>query len=240
MANWFAEMEEKQAEARLVFVRMLRLWRERNGWTQYTLADWGKEAGFPAISYGNLSAIEQGKAGELRRPAFFQLAEVNRRIAEQSWGRLKTQALKDKLKGATAIVDDDGSLWGPIELWSCYVGLRPVPSAYAVQPRPEAPSVAMKEARDLSRTWREQVSQAVEASELDPFEAIQAIARLAPLNQRKQLRTVLTSFGDYEPADLQELWDGEWLPERWIRTWLESHTAPAATKKPRRPAKASS
>ncbi|PZV24989.1 MAG: XRE family transcriptional regulator [Cyanobium sp.] len=232
MAESFAQIEERQAEARLAFGRMLRLWRERNGWTQYTVADWGKEAGFPAISYGNLSAIEQGKAGELRRPAFFQLAEVNRRIAEQSWGRLKTQALKDKLKGATAIVDDHGTLWGPIELWSCYVGLRPVPTAFQPKPRPEAPSVALQEARALSQTWRELVSSAVDERDLDAFEAVQEIARQAPLPLRKQLRTVLTSFGDYEPEQLKELWDGEWLPERWIQTWLENFSPTAGEAQP--------
>jgi transcriptional regulator with XRE-family HTH domain len=232
MAESFAQIEARQAEARLAFGRMLRLWRERNGWTQYTVADWGKEAGFSAISYGNLSAIEQGKAGELRRPAFFQLAEVNRRIAEQSWGRLKTQALKDKLKGATAIVDDDGTLWGPIELWSCYVGLRPVPTAFQPKPRPEAPAVALQEARALSQTWRELVSSAVNERDLDAFEAVQEIARQAPLPLRKQLRTVLTSFGDYEPEQLKELWDGEWLPERWIQSWLETLPPAAGTAEP--------
>jgi transcriptional regulator with XRE-family HTH domain len=232
MADSFAQIEARQAEARLAFGRMLRLWRERNGWTQYTVADWGKEAGFSAISYGNLSAIEQGKAGELRRPAFFQLAEVNRRIAEQDWSRLKTQALKDKLKGAMAIVDDDGTLWGPIELWSCYVGLRPVPTAFQPKPRPEAPPVALQEARALSQTWRELVSGAVDERDLDAFEAVQEIARQAPLPLRKQLRTVLTSFGDYEPEQLKELWDGEWLPERWIQTWLETLPSAAGAAEP--------
>jgi transcriptional regulator with XRE-family HTH domain len=232
MAESFAQIEARQAEARLAFGRMLRLWRERNGWTQYTVADWGKEAGFPAISYGNLSAIEQGKAGELRRPAFFQLAEVNRRIADQGWGRVKSQALKDKLKGATAIVDDDGTLWGPIELWSCYVGLRPVPTAFQPKPRPEAPPVALQEARALSQTWRELVSSAVDERDLDAFEAVQEIARQAPLPLRKQLRTVLTSFGDYEPEQLKELWDGEWLPERWIQTWLETLPPAAGAAEP--------
>ena len=33
------------------------------------------------ISYGNLSVIEQGKAGELRQKSFWQLGELNRRIA---------------------------------------------------------------------------------------------------------------------------------------------------------------
>jgi hypothetical protein len=72
----------------------------------------------------------------------------------------------------------------------------------------------------MSRRWREQVGEAIEARQLDPLQALQAIARLAPQAQRKQLRTVLSSFGDYSPADLQQLWDGEWLPQQWINSWL--------------------
>ena len=66
------------------------------------------------------------------------------------------------------------------------------------------------------------MGQAIDAYELDSFQALQAIARLAPLTHRKQLRKVLTSFGDYSPADLRELWDGDWLPQQWIQTWQSS------------------
>jgi transcriptional regulator with XRE-family HTH domain len=190
MANWFAEMEARQSEARVAFGRMLRLWRERNGWTQYTVADWGKQAGFPAISYGNLSAIEQGKAGELR------------------------------IQAGQPLLGADGQPWGPQELWSCYVGLLEVPEAYRQPQRGDAPRLSAAKARELSRRWREQVGEAIEARQLDPLQALQAIARLAPQAQRKQLRTVLSSFGDYSPTDLQQLWDGDWLPQQWINSWL--------------------
>lgn len=220
MANWFAEIEARQAEARLAFGRMLRLWRERNGWTQYTVGEWGKAVGFPAISYGNLSAIEQGKAGELRRPAFFQLAEANQRLFEGNLGVISSKELREKIQGGRPILGDDGQPWGPKELWSCYVGLQDVPADFREPPRPAAPRITTREARELSRHWREQVGEAIEAHELDPFQALQAIARLAPTVHRKQLRKVLTSFGDYGPADLESLWDGEWLPQRWIDTWL--------------------
>ncbi len=66
------------------------------------------------------------------------------------------------------------------------------------------------------------MGEAIEARQLDPLQALQAIARLAPLAQRKQLRTVLSSFGDYSAADLQQLWDGDWLPQQWIDSWLQS------------------
>jgi len=220
MANWFAEMEARQGEARLAFGRMLRLWRERNGWTQYTVGEWGKEVGFPAISYGNLSAIEQGKAGELRRPAFFQLAEANQRLFEGRLGAIRSPELRQKIEAGKPILGEDGKPWGPQELWACYVGLQAVPEAFRETPRPAAPRTTAQQAKELSRQWREQVGAAIEAHGLDPLQALQAIARLAPSAQRKQLRTVLSSFGDYSPADLQQLWDGDWLPQQGINTWL--------------------
>ena len=36
MASMFQAYVDSQAAAREDFGRMLRLWRERNGWTQYT------------------------------------------------------------------------------------------------------------------------------------------------------------------------------------------------------------
>ena len=94
VAITYAELLERQEENRAAFGRMLLNWRRTNGWTQYTACSWAEEAGFDAISYGNLSVIEQGKAGELRQKAFWQLAELNRRIAEQDWGTIQSQAIK--------------------------------------------------------------------------------------------------------------------------------------------------
>ena len=60
---------QQQEQSRGVFGRMLLNWRRRNGWTQYTAFSWAEAIGEPSlvISYGNLSVIEQGKAGELQR-----------------------------------------------------------------------------------------------------------------------------------------------------------------------------
>jgi hypothetical protein len=196
MANWFAEMEARQSEARVDFGRMLRLWRERNGWTQYT------------------------EAGELRRPAFFQLAEANQRLFSGELGTITDKGLREKIQAGRPLLGADGQPWGPQELWSCYVGLLEVPEAYRQPQRGDAPRLSAAKARELSRRWREQVGEAIEARQLDPLQALQAIARLAPQAQRKQLRTVLSSFGDYSPTDLQQLWDGDWLPQQWINSWL--------------------
>lgn len=221
MASLFQDYKDKQEAAREHFGRMLRLWRERNGWTQYTAERWGKEAGFRTVSSGNISMVEQGKAGDLRAQAHFQLADVNRRLAEKDWGRVRSQEIKQSLEQARPIVGDDGQLWGPAEFWSCYVGLLPVPAAYRkpeLKPMPEASELL---ARDLSAEWRRQMTEQVAGRGLDPIETLQGVARQAPQAHRKNLRSVLAAFRDYEAEELGELWDGQWLPERWIHNWSE-------------------
>lgn len=221
MASMFQAYVDSQAAAREDFGRMLRLWRERNGWTQYTVERWGREAGFRTVSSGNISMVEQGKAGDLRAQAHFQLADVNRRIAEKDWGSVKSQEIRQALAEATAIRGDDGQLWGPTEFWSSYVGLLPVPQAYR---RPEGepmPDLSADLAAELSGQWRQQFTQESSRRGLDPIESLQGVARQAPASQRKTLRAVLASFRDYKAGDLAELWEGEWLPERWIRLWSE-------------------
>ena len=221
MVSMFQAYVERQAAAREDFGRMLRLWRERNGWTQYTVERWGREAGFRTVSSGNISMVEQGKAGDLRAQAHFQLADVNRRIAEHDWGPVNSQEIRQALAEATAIRGDDGQIWGPTEFWSSYVGLLPVPQAYR---RPEGeplPQLSAELAAALSGQWRQQFSQESSRRGLDPIESLQGVARQAPAAQRKALRAVLACFRDYEAGDLAELWEGEWLPERWIRLWSE-------------------
>jgi len=221
MASMFQAYVDSQAAAREDFGRMLRLWRERNGWTQYTAERWSREAGFRTVSSGNISMVEQGKAGDLRAQAHFQLADVNRRIAEKDWGPLKSQEIRQALAEATAIRGDDGQLWGPSEFWSCYVGLLPVPQAYRRPDSEPMPELSAEQAAELSAQLRQQFTQESSRRALDPIESLQGVARQAPAAQRKTLRAVLASFRDYEAGDLAELWEGEWLPERWIRLWSD-------------------
>ena len=230
MSSAYQAYVDRQAAAREQFGRMLRLWRERNGWTQYTVERWGREAGFRTVSSGNISMVEQGKAGDLRAQAHFQLADVNRRIAEQQWGRIRSPELRQVLQEATAIRGDDGQLWGPTEFWSCYVGLLPVPQEFRRPDSAPLPEISADLAAQLSAQWRQLFTQQASQRGLDPIETLQGVARQAPAAQRKALRSVLASFRDYESAELAELWEGEWLPERWIRLWSEGLEAADGSK----------
>ncbi|MFM7648020.1 MAG: XRE family transcriptional regulator, partial [Cyanobium sp.] len=221
MADTYQAYKNNHSTARAAFGRMLRLWRERNGWTQYTVERWGREAGFATVSSGNVSMVEQGKAGDLRAQAHFQLADVNRRLAERDWGDLHSPELRQALDGAASIRGDDGQPWGPTEFWSCYVGLLPVPQEFRRPDSAPMPEISDDLAAQLSGQWRQQFTQEASQRGLDPIETLQGVARQAPAAQRKALRSVLAAFRDYESAELAELWEGEWLPERWIRLWSE-------------------
>ena len=222
MGDVVQNYKKHHTTARAAFGRMLRIWRERNGWTQYTAERWGREVGFATLSSGNVSMVEQGKAGDLRAQAHFQLAEVNRRLAERDWGTLHSPELRHALEHAEPIRGEDGALWGPAEFWSCYVGLLPVPEAYRqVEPEP-APQLDERGAAELSAQWRQQVSSEASRRGLDPIETFQGAARQAPAAQRKSLRAVLAGFRDYRPEELTPLWQQGWLPERWIEAWRAS------------------
>lgn len=130
MAMTYESLLASQEQAHKNFGSMMRLWRKRNKWTQYTAYMWSKEAGFEAISYGNLSVIEQGKAGELRQKAFFQLEELNRRLVTENWGTVKNQEIKNQLKESKPLIGDDGKVWDAVDFWACYCGFKPVPTAY--------------------------------------------------------------------------------------------------------------
>jgi hypothetical protein len=222
MADMFQAYKDTQAAARETFGRMLRLWRERNGWTQYTVERWGREAGFATLSSGNVSMVEQGKAGDLRAQAHFQLADVNRRLADRDWGPLQSADLRQAIERAEPIRGDDGQLWSPADFWCCYVGLLPVPEAFRHTPSKPAPALSDALAAELSANWRQQVSAAATRRGLDPIETLQGAARQAPAAQRKTLRAVLAGFRAYHPEELSSLWQGDWLPQQWIDAWQSS------------------
>ena len=212
-----------QDESRRAFGKMLLNWRRRNGWTQYTACEWGTEAEFEVISYGNLSVIEQGKAGELRQKAFFQLEELNRRLAEKDWGPVKSQRLKDQLKEAEPLRGDDDKLWDAVDFWSCYIGYAPVPRSYQAAP---APTLTPKRAEELCQKWRQHVRRVIKEGGLDVTQALEQLVIGAPKEHQKRFSEVL-AIDDYSSVELAQLWvDGEeFLPEQWISAWEQTALA---------------
>jgi hypothetical protein len=205
---------------RKAFGLMLKNWRLRCGWTQYTYCDWAVATGHShsAISYGNLSVIEQGTAGELRHKPFWQLWEMNRRIAHHDWGDLsgiEDELLLQRLNQAFALGDDDTPLWGPTTFWACYNGLHPVPQCLLTPP---APVLNAKNAKALSSELRKQFQERVKRIGRDPLWALGALSESVLQGNRQKFIAVLMGMDDYDSHELQSLWDPErkcYRPQQW-------------------------
>jgi hypothetical protein len=115
----------------LRFGLFMRQWRLKMGWTQYTANDYGQHFGFSTISYGNLSVIEQGKAGELRYKVYYQLGRLNYSFYCKEYEGVKfiKPEIKQKILNTLPIpiLTAEDKPWGPVEFWQLANGFLPPP-----------------------------------------------------------------------------------------------------------------
>lgn len=216
MLPTYQDVLDRQPECRRAFGEMLLNWRLSNGWTQYTACKWAKEAGFETISYGNLSVLEQGKAGELRQKAFFQLGELNRRLDHgKNLLAIKDIGLRSLVENARPLCAL-GITWNAVDFWSCYTGYIEVPAHYKTSP---APIVLPKKAKELSDKWRSRLQAALRQRNAVPAALFFTLVNQAPDAERARFSEILL-FDSYTPAELQLLWrDGRFLPDTWFDQW---------------------
>lgn len=224
MSSNYQEIIDRQIESRKAFGKMMLNWRLSNGWTQYTACEWAKVAGFEIISYGNLSVLEQGKAGELRQKAFFQLEELNRRLDhDKDLLAISDTKLRKLVENAKPILHESTNKpWDAVDFWSCYIGYLEVPQRYRFA---VAPTLSSKAAKQLCNQWRYifkvVLKQAIENGE-SAFDVLSTFVNFAPVEMRSSFSAMLLGE-DYTPSQLQLLWiDGQYLPEAWMREWDNS------------------
>lgn len=216
------QVKEAQAEAAVAFGAMLRRWRERNGWTQYTALEWAAQAQppFTALPHSGLSELETGRTRNPRTPLFLYLGELNTRVAAADYRGVKTRQLKDQLIDSRPIVDAEGEPWGPAQFWECHAGLRAAPDwLLPVVPQP-APELTEAAAADLGDSWREQVIEAGAAAGLRPFPSMAQFAKACPVQHREAIEDGLAA--GFTRDQVRSTWDpatGEWGPVAWIAKW---------------------
>ena len=176
--------------------------------------------------------IEQGTSGELRHKAFWQLGDLNRRIAERDWGPVKSQEIKEKLQGVAPLGDSSVPVWTALEFWACYFGLREVPEVFRSEP---APAIGQRRATELCGKWRSRLRKLVAERSLEPREALLALAAQAPDEQRDRFFSVLAGFGNYTPQELSQLWvhSDVYRPGVWLSAWEATGVPSAAAARAR-------
>jgi hypothetical protein len=214
-----------QAEAAVAFGAMLRTWREANGWTQYTAAEWAAQARppFDAMPHSGLSELENGKTKHPRTPLFLYLGELNARVAAGDYKGVSTRKVIDALKGSRPITHPDGTPWTAPDFWSCYAGLLPVVDWLQPRPLTPAPEITLTAACDLGDGWREQVLRIGSAAGLRPLAAVGQFIRTCPASAREALEDGFA--GGFTVELVASCWDpeaGEWGPTAWIADWAQA------------------
>ncbi|MFZ9326516.1 MAG: hypothetical protein ACO24H_03515 [Polynucleobacter sp.] len=121
------ENENLIAHNKKRFGRFMIQWRMKMRWTQYTPGHYASAIGFEVMSYGNLSPVENGKSGELRYKAFYQLARLNYSLYCKEYQG--NQRAAQYLEGVTPVsfVNEKGEPWGPMEFAALFFGLAEFP-----------------------------------------------------------------------------------------------------------------
>jgi len=226
------QVRNTQAEAAIAFGAMLRRWRERNGWTQYTAAEWANQAAkpFATLPHSGLSELETGRTKHPRAPLFLYLGEMNARVAAGDYKGVSSRKILDELTGSKPICDQAGQPWGPAAFWECHAGIRPTPDWLQPKPLAPFPELTQQAAIDLGDDWREQVIEVGAAHKLRPLQAMGQFARVVPAAAREAVEDGLA--GGFTPELLQPCWnpeEGEWAVVSWIGDWAAALAGRSAT-----------
>ena len=224
MATPYALIIEQRAQSAGEFGKMIRRWRERNGWTQYTAKSWAQEAGFALIGHSGVSELENGITKAPGIKVFLHLAEVNERVAARNYVGIRSRKLRDEIEGSMAIVDEQGQPWGPAMFWECFTGLRAIPEWLQADPGENRPVITDAGAAELSAQWAAAARDAIRAAGMRSSELTSA-GQAAPVSRRPRWTDVVMGFEPYTAAELAELWDAQaatWLPATWLQRWIDA------------------
>ena len=123
---------------------LLRLWREKHGWSQsvlHALAD-----AYELPFYGSqVSHFENGRV-EPKSEWFVALGKMMKIIDEGKFSKIKDRKLKDQLIGSEAIFHSDGKIYSGSYWFACFVGEINPPEEYTLMNDEKA-----KEISDLCR-----------------------------------------------------------------------------------------
>jgi len=224
MTSTYRSLKTAQADSAVAFGAMILRWRALNGWTQYTAAQWAREAGdFDSPPHSGMSELENGHVKNPRAGTFIRLAEVNHRVHVADFHGVKSRKIKDELEGSIAICDEHGEPWGPAQFWECHAGLRSVPEALAPALTIPVPTLTDDQAAELGSAWRQTIADHGRTKGLSTIRAFTDFLRTVPPQHRDTMENGLGL--DLTAADLVPMWNGAegcWLPTVWVATWLEA------------------
>ena len=159
--------EELEA-GRDAFGHLIRVWHERNGWSQRVLPALADALELGRVHNSQLSNLRNRKLASPGPELFVALGRMNQRLAASDEAAELPAEIADRLAeqpeqlaalqaSALPLLADDGTPLGPAQLFEIFVGLRPLPGAFDL--RIEASeaaglSAALAELFTAGRPWR--------------------------------------------------------------------------------------
>ena len=150
------------------FGHLIRVWHERNGWSQRVLPALAERLDLGRVHNSQLSNLRNRKLASPGPELFVALGRINQRRAQDAGAGGVSPALEEQLAdqpellaalqaSALPLRADDGAALGPAQLFEIFVGLRPLPAGFdlRIQAAEAAGlSAALAELFTAGRPWR--------------------------------------------------------------------------------------
>ena len=163
------DYRDELESGRNAFGHLIRVWHERNGWSQRVLPALEERLDLGRVHNSQLSNLRNRKLASPGPELFVALGRINQLLAAQGGSGGLAAALRDQLSdtpdlltalesSALPLLGDDGSALGPAQLFEIFVGLRQLPGAFDLRISTEEAgplSAALADLLTAGRPWRQ-------------------------------------------------------------------------------------
>ena len=160
---------EELEVGRDAFGHLIRVWHERNGWSQRVLPALAERLDLGRVHNSQLSNLRNRKLASPGPELFVALGRINQFLAAEVGVAGLSPGLREQLadqpdllaaleSSALALCADDGTPLGPAQLFEIFVGLRQPPGAFdlRIAANEAGPlSAALAELFTAGRPWRQ-------------------------------------------------------------------------------------
>ena len=163
------QFRDELESGREAFGHLIKVWHERNGWSQRVLPALAERLALGRVHNSQLSNLRNRKLASPGPELFVALGRINQLLAAEvgpaGLSATLREALQDQPELLTALEAsalplraDDGSALGPAQLFEIFVGMRQPPGAFDLRiAASEAASLsaALADLFTASRPWRQ-------------------------------------------------------------------------------------
>ena len=201
--------EEQLALARQRFGRFLRLWFDSGDWSTKEPGRWAKAVGLPLISNNTVSFICNATQPKTSPKFFTAIGYLNQRLADRDYGPIKDRKLKDRIAQLQPVCHSNGTPWGAVDFFACYIGQLEPPPEFDTGPPPGKGKLLTPEvAQRISSCKHDLFERHAKASGLSKAEAwaqVKQHCSALTVEQVDTLQQVLSGWRSWTPQELEDL-----------------------------------